>query len=79
MCFVDFEKAFDGVSRKVMEWAIRKKEVPEVMVKAVMSLYNGAMTKVKVGSGLSDEFSVNDGVHQGSLLSPLLLRLWLMQ
>ena len=25
MCFVDLEKAFDRVSRKVMEWALRKK------------------------------------------------------
>ena len=44
---------------------MRKKKVPEVMVKAVMRLYDGAKTKVKVRSGLSDEFSVNIGVHQG--------------
>ena len=42
MCFVDLEKAFDRGRRKVMEWAMRKKKVPEVMVKVVMSLYNGA-------------------------------------
>ena len=52
--------------------AMRKKKVSEVVVKAVMSLYNGAKTKVKVGSGLLDEFSGNVGVHQGSVLSPLL-------
>ena len=50
---------------------MRKKKVPEV-VKAVMSLYNGAKTKVKVGSCLPNEFSVNVGVHQRSVLSPLL-------
>ena len=27
MCFVDMKKAFDKVSRKVMEWTIRKKEL----------------------------------------------------
>ena len=37
---------FDRVPSKVMKSAIRKKKVPEVMVKAVMSLYNGAKTKV---------------------------------
>ena len=41
-----------------MEWAMRKKKVPEEMVKVEMSLHNGAKTKVKVGSGLSEEFSV---------------------
>ena len=37
-----------------------------------MSLYKGAETKVRVGSGLSEEFSVKVGLHQGSVLSPLL-------
>ena len=41
MRFVDLEKAFDRVSRKVAEWALRKKGLPEVMVQAVMSLNEG--------------------------------------
>ena len=69
ICFVDIKKAFDRVPRKVMEWAMRKKGLPEVIVRAVMSLYHGAKTKFRVGS---EEFSVQVGVHQGSLLSPLL-------
>ena len=31
MCFVDMEKAFDRAPRKVMEWALRKKGLSEVM------------------------------------------------
>ena len=38
--------AFDGEPKKVMEWAIRKKGLREVIVRAVMSLYHGAKTKV---------------------------------
>ena len=38
MCFVDMEKAFDRVPRKVMEWAMRTKGLSEVIVRAVMSL-----------------------------------------
>ena len=72
MCFVDLEKAFDRVPRKVMEWALRKKSLLEVLVKAVMSLYEGSRTKVRVGSGLSEEFRVRVGVHQGSVISPLI-------
>ena len=72
MCFVDMEKAFDRVPRKVMEWAMRKKGLSEVIVWAVMSLYDGAKTRVRVGSAYSEEFEVNVGVHQGSVLSPLL-------
>ena len=74
MCFVDWEKAFDRVRRRVMEWVMRKKGLLEILVKAVMGLYEdeGAETKVRAGSSLSEEFSVKLGVHQGSVLSPLL-------
>ena len=51
---------------------MRKKGLPEILVKAVMSLYEGAETRVRVGSGLSEAFFVKVGVHQGSVLSPLL-------
>ena len=72
MCFVNLEKAFDRVPRKVIEWALRRKGVNEGMVQAVMRLYVGARTKVKVGVGMSEAFDVKVGVHQGSVLSPLL-------
>ena len=42
------------------------------MVTAVMSLYKGAWTKVKVGTHLFEEFEVNVGAHQGSVLLLLL-------
>ena len=71
MCFVDLEKAFDRVPRRVMKWAMRKVCLKS-FVKVVMSLYRGAKTKVRVGSGLSEEFSLKVSVHQGSVLSPLL-------
>ena len=73
MCFVDLEKAFDRVPRTVVEWVMRKKGIPEELATAVMSLYNGARTKVKVGTNLYEKFEVNVGVHHGSVLSPLLL------
>ena len=65
MCFVDLEKAFDRVQRRVLEWAMRKRGIPE-------SLCEGAKTRVRVGLELSEEFEVKVGVHQGSVLSPLL-------
>ena len=70
MCFVDLEKAFDRVPRRVMEWAMRRKGIPEVLVRAVMCLYEGAKTRVRVGSEMSEEVGVMVGVHQGSVLSP---------
>ena len=51
---------------------MRKKGLPEVIVRAVMSLYHGAKAKVRVGSETFEEFLVQAGVHQGSVLSSLL-------
>ena len=56
MCFVDVMKDFDRVPRKVLEWTMRKKGIPEVLVRSVMSLNEGAKTRVRVDSELSEEF-----------------------
>ena len=72
MCFNGMKIAFDRVPTKVRKWAMRKKGLSEVMVWAVMSLYDGAKTRVRVGSAYSEEFKVKVGVHQESMLSPLL-------
>jgi len=39
--FVDLEKAFDRVPREVTRWALRKARVDELLVKAVMAMYEG--------------------------------------
>ena len=51
ICFVDLEKAFDRVPRKVIEWALRKKLVPERLAQAVILMYKRAKTRVHVGGG----------------------------
>ena len=72
MSFVDLEKAFDRISRKVLEWAMRNKEMPNVLVRSVRSLYEGAKTIVRLDYELSREFEVNVGLCHGSVLSPFL-------
>ena len=57
---------------------MRKKEIPEVLVRSMMSLYEGAKTRVRVDSELSEEFEVKVGMQQGSMLSPFLLAWWLI-
>ena len=46
MCFLDIKKAFDLVASTVMNWAMRKKNLSEVTVRAVMGLYHRAKMKV---------------------------------
>ena len=70
--FVDLEKAFDRVPREVTIWALRQVGVEEWLVQTVMAMYEEARTVVRTPCGDSASFTVNVGVHQGSVLSPLL-------
>ena len=53
-------------------WALRQSGVDEWIVRVIQSMYEGALTSVKRRVGESVEFAVKVGVHQGSVLSPLL-------
>jgi hypothetical protein len=74
--FVDLEKAYDRVPRELVWWALRRQGVTESLIGAVKALYEGSVSTVRVamGSGFRTgrEFEVDVGVHQGSVLSPLL-------
>ena len=58
LSFIGLDKAIDRVPRNVLEWAMRKKGVPKVLVRSVMSLYEGAKKRVRMDSRLSEEFEV---------------------
>ena len=70
MASVDREKAFDPW--KVIWWTLRKLGVEEWIVRLVQGMYANARNLVHVSEGFSQEFEVKVGVHQGSVLSPLL-------
>ena len=72
MAFVDLEKASDRVPRDIIWWAVRKLGIDEWLVRLVQSMYKDVRSRVRVGDGYSEEFGVGVGVHQGSVLSPLL-------
>ena len=74
--FVDLEKAFDRVPRELVWWSLRRKNVTESLIGAMKALYEGSRAAVRVKAGpkaqTGREFEVAVGVHQGSVLSPLL-------
>ena len=50
----------------------KEEGISEVLVRSVMSLYEGAKPRVRVDSELSGMFYVKVGMHQASVLSPFL-------
>ena len=51
---------------------MRKLGIDEWLVRLVQSMYKDVRSRVRAGDGFSEEFGVGVGVHQGSVLSPLL-------
>ena len=72
IAFVNLEKAFDRVPRKVIWWALRSVGVEEWAIKIIQGMYANARSGVRVNGQCSEEFGVGLGVHQGSVLSSLL-------
>jgi Reverse transcriptase (RNA-dependent DNA polymerase) len=48
MAFVDLEKAFEGVPREVIWWALRYLGVEDWMVTVIRAMYEGVTTAVKM-------------------------------
>ena len=70
--FVDLEKAFNKVPRDVVKWAMRKLGVDEWLIETVMVTYKDSNSAVRVNNTVGEKFNVEVGMHQGSVLSPLL-------
>ena len=65
-------KSLDRIPRDVVWWALRKVGVAEWLVNVIKPMYVNTTTAVKTEDGLSEEFGVKVGVHQGTVLSLLL-------
>merc|ERR1712121_308888 len=70
--FVDLEKAFDRVPREVIRWALRRQKVPKRLINLIMALFYDTKSRVKTLAGISEDFDIEVGVHQGSSIGPLL-------
>ena len=65
-------EAFDRVPRKILLWAIQKLKIDEWVIEVVKPMYDNAQSKIRISNNSSYPVNVSVGVHQGSVLSPLL-------
>ena len=66
------EKPFDRVARGVVRWAMRKLNVSEWLIETIMAMYEFSNSAVTVNNTVGNKFNVKVGVHQGSVINPLL-------
>ena len=71
--FVELELAFDPVPRDAIWWVLKKLGREEWLVKIVQSMHRKARSCVGMNEYFSDDFLLQVELHQGSVLSPLLL------
>ena len=67
--YVDFQKAFDSIDRKMLFAILCHHGIPKEIVQAIRSIYDGAESCIRNKGELSEFFSVLAGVMQGDVLA----------
>ena len=81
--FIDFQKAFDSVDRNTIWKLMQHYGIPETFILLIQQLYNeNAACQVIHNGKLTEPFSVQTGVRQGCMLSPMIFLMvvdWIMR
>ena len=75
--FVDLEKAYDRVDRRLMWRTLEEYRVDRQLIGAIASLYTDSKSCVRILGRKSEMFRVGAGLRQGCVLSPLLFIIYM--
>ena len=77
VAFIDFEKAFDSISRKLRWPILQKNGITGKMFQCIRSMYNNVKARVRVGNKFTGYIICTQGVKQGDACSPVLFSLFI--
>ena len=75
VAFIDFEKAFVSILRKLLWPILLKNGIKGRLYKCVRSMYENVKAKIRCGAKFTDYINCTRGVKQGDVCSPALFSL----
>ena len=76
VAFVDFEKAFDSISRKLLWPILSKNGITGKLYNCIKSMYSDVKARIRNGDKLSNTVNSTKGVKQGDSCSSILFSLF---
>ena len=77
VAFIDFEKAFDAISIKLLWPILFKNDIKGRLYKCVRSLYENVKARIRYGAKFTDYINCTRGVKQGDVCNPVLFSLFI--
>ena len=65
MVFIDLEKAYDRVPREILWRCLEKKGVLPWYIRIIKDIYAGGRMSITTPGGVTNDFFVGMGLHQG--------------
>ena len=69
---MDCSKAFDTVQHSRLFQKLKDAGLPPIIIRLLISIYRNQEANVKWKSGVSQNFTIKNGVRQGAILSPII-------
>ena len=76
-CFLDIRKAYDTVCREALWVSMLEKDIGGKMWRVVKNLYREVGSCVRLGEEKTEWFSLDVGLRQGCILSPILFSIFI--
>ncbi len=71
-CMLDASKAFNRLRYDKLFELLTKRDFPTIVIKALLDMYTRQEARTGWNNHYSENFGVQDGIHQGGIISPLL-------
>ena len=77
LLFLDLQKAYDEVHLESLWLLLRKMGMPQHLCNLLHTWGTSRVTRLRIDGALSEEFPLESGVPQGSVMSPILFNLFI--